>query len=131
MSDPTTVNKTASIVAGILEQLASGAEDVVIAMILADTAEVVAIPVIGQLWTAIVKLAVNRLGQYFYVNTANIATKIIIDIQVSGEASSANEAFQNLQMAVASGDKNAIKTASDDMDKAYGDLVHDDGSFSP
>jgi hypothetical protein len=132
MSDPTTVNKTAALIDGILQKIIEGAgEDVIVALILADTANIVAIPVVGVIWKAIVQVVVGKIGAYFYIQAANAMTKVIIDIQVGGEENAANQTFQNLQMAVASGDQHAIDQASKDLDAAYGALIHSDGSYSP
>jgi hypothetical protein len=131
MSDPTTVNKAAEIVSKLLEEIFSKGEDAVIALILADTAQVVAIPVVGFLWTQVVRAVVPYLGTYFYKQTAIGATKVIIDVQVDGEVSDVKNRFENLQMAVASGDQSAINLASKQLDEAYGSLIHSDGSYSP
>lgn len=132
MADPTTVNQVAAKIADILEIIIEGrGEDVAIALILADTATVVAIPVVGVIWTALVTLLVGKFGTYFYRQAALAATDIIIDFQTDGEVSNANNGFENLQMAIASGDQSAIDQASADMDKYYAALIHSDGGFSP
>lgn len=132
MSDnPITTNPLASTVNSILKGVIEGAsEKEVEALILAATPQVVAIPVVGLIYTALVDAAVSWLGQYFYIQIANAVTSIIIDAQVGGEESAANKAFQNLQSAVQSGDKAAIDLAGAKLDMAYADLIGSDGSAS-
>lgn len=115
----------------ILAALLSGTQDAAVTLILADTAGIVAIPIVGQVWSGLVRYFVGSLSSYFYAQAAAAATSIIVDMQVNEEESAATNAFQNLQMAIASGDKDVIKKASDDLDKAYASLIHYDGSASP
>lgn len=132
MADPTTTNTAASVVNAALKAAIEGASEAEVeALILAETAGIVVIPVIGVIWTAIVNWVVQNAGEYFYTQAALAMTKIIIDFQINGEESAANVGFSNLQMAIASGDPDAIKRASDDLDVAYSALIHFDGSASP
>ena len=57
-----------------------------------------------------------------------LATEIIIDDQMEIKVGEAHDSRDNLKQALASGDKDAIKKASDDFDEKYGNLVHYDGS---
>lgn len=59
-----------------------------------------------------------------------LATKIVIDHQVDKEVDTANTADGKLLKAILSGDQNEIEKASDEDDKAAGDLIHYDGSAS-
>ena len=79
---PTTQNQLASIVNDVLKGLIEGAgESAIVAAILADTAGVVAIPVIGPLYSWAISGLVSWLGKYFYVGAANVATEIIEEIR--------------------------------------------------
>jgi hypothetical protein len=131
LSEPATVNETASIVGKLLQTIFEKGDDAVVALILADTANVVAIPVVGAIWKELVRAVVSKIGTYFYKQTAMGATKVIIDMQVNGEVSVVKSRFDNLQMAVASGDPKAVELASSQLDEAYGSLIHSDGSWSP
>lgn len=127
MSDPTTVNKTASVVNEILKDIIEGSGVKAIeASVIADVPWL-GLPFIKQIFEFIL----NKVATLIYQAAAEAATKIIIDVQVNMEESSVLSSFQNLQMAIASGDQNAIKIASDDLDKAYGSLIHSDGAAPP
>lgn len=127
MSDPTTTNKVAAAINQILKSLIEGAgEDSII------TAAVAAQPWLGLPFVRqLFGFAVGWVGQYFYQQAAFAATKVIIDLQINLEESSTYSSFQNLQMAVASGDQNAITKASDDLNRSYAALIHYDGSAIP
>lgn len=127
MSEPTTVNKTANIVNQILNGLISeaGADAVKAALIVEFPW--LGLPFIKQLFSFIV----DKVAAIIYKQAAFAATKIIIDMQVNAEVGGVNDAFDNLTMAVASGDQIAIDKASANLSTAYGDLIHYDGSASP
>lgn len=127
MSDPTTTNEAARVVNEALNKLIEGAGvDAAEAALIADFPWL-GIPVVKQ----ILEWALNKIASYFYVAAANAATSIVIDVQTNVEASTALVAYQNLQMAIASGDQNAVKKASDDLSTAYGNLIHSGGWSSP
>lgn len=124
MSDPTTTNKTASVVNQILKGIIEGTGVPMIeAAVIADQPWL-GLPFIKQIFEFIL----NQVASKFYVAAANAATMIVIDCQVNLEKSAVYNAFQSLQMAVASGDQAAITKASNDLDSAYGALIHSDGS---
>lgn len=124
MADPVTNNQTASIVNDILKTvIEGGGVTATEAVIIADVPWL-GLPIIKQ----IMELILNKVAAVFYTSAANAATKLIVDIQINQEKSTVLNAFQSLQMAVASGDKDAIAKASDDLDKAYGSIIHYDGS---
>lgn len=127
MSEPTTKNKTASIVNQVLKGLIEGAgADALKAALIADNPWL-GLPIVKQLFGFIV----DKLAEAIYKQAAFVATKIIIDVQINIEEGAVNAAFDNLTMAVASGDPVAIDKASANLSKTYGDLIHYDGSASP
>lgn len=127
MSDPTTVNKTASIVNQILSGLIKGAgADAVKAALIVEQPWL-GLPFIKQLFGYIV----DKVAAVIYRQVALAATQIIIDVQINSEVGGVNAAFDNLRMAVASGDQAVIDKASNDLSNAYGNLIHYDGSASP
>lgn len=127
MGDPTTTNQTAAVVNGILKNLISG-----VGLDAVEAAAIVELPWLGwPIIKQIFELVLSKIAALIYEQAAYAATKIIIDVQVGIEESKVGPAFESLQMAIASGDQNAIALASKDLDKAYGDLIHFDGWSSP
>lgn len=126
MSDsaPNTENQAASIVNGILADIISGAGESVIEAEALAAAPWLALPFVKQIFEFIL----DKIAALIYEQAADAATKLIIDLQINAEESSASVTFANLQMALASGDATAIKKASEDLDDAYGRLIHYDGS---
>lgn len=124
MASPTTNNTTAGIVNQILKILIEGAGQASIEAALIAQYPFLAWPFVRQIMELILSYALGII----YTNAANAATAVIIDIQVNVEASAASAAFQNLQMAIASGDQSAITKASQDLDNAYSSLIHTNGS---
>lgn len=127
MSDPTTTNQTASVVNGILSNLINGA-----GITAAESAAIAEFPWLGlPIIKQIFELVLNKVASIIYDQAAYAATKVVIDVQVGLEESATGPAFQNLQMAIASGDQAAIAKASKDLDTAYSNLIHFDGWSSP
>lgn len=127
MSDPTTKNKVASAVNQILKALIEGTGvDVLEAALIAENPWL-GLPFIKQIFHFIV----GKVAAVIYTNAALAATKIIIDAQVNIEEGIVNGAFDNLTMAIASGDEVAIVRASSDLSDAYASLIHYDGSATP
>lgn len=120
---PVTVNPVATIVNQAISAAMSGGE---LAVQAAITAEVpfLGLPIISTIFGWFL----GRVESYFYVDAANAATKLIIDIQVNAEESAATKAFNDVQTAIAGGDQNAINTASAALDSAYGDIIGYDGA---
>src|SRR4029078_6324529 len=127
VDEPTTENKVAAIVNEILKAAIEGAGVKTIRGTLVASNPLLESPLLKQIFD----YSLNYLGKYFYQQAAFAATKLIIDIQVDREGSDVVSAFQNLQMAVAGNDAEAIKKASDGLTKAYASLIHYDGSASP
>lgn len=124
MSTPSTTNQAATVVNNILQNIIEGSGvSVVEAAILIDVPWL-GLPIIKQVF----EYFLNFVASYIYVDAANTATKIVIDIQVNAEESVVISNFQELQQAIASGDQNAISKASSDLDSAYGSIIHSDGS---
>lgn len=88
---------------------------------------ILGVPVIKQIF----EWVLSQVSQVIYRNAALVATDLIIDVQVNQEESQVLAAFSNLQMAIASGDERAIAQTSRDLDKAYGAIIHFDGSAPP
>lgn len=124
MADPATSNKAASVVNDILKTIIEGAGKPGIEAALIADFPWLGLPIVKQIF----EFVLSKVADLVYKDAANLATKIIIDAQVNLEKSTVIGAFQNLQMAIASGDESAIKMASNDLDKAYGSLIHSDGS---
>lgn len=127
MGDPTLENQTASTIDLILNNLIEGAGQDAIEASLITSYPWMGLPFIKQL----MEFILSQVSAEIYQGIALSLTKIIIDIQVNLEESKATSSFQNLQMALASGDQNAIKIASADLSIAYGNIIHSDGSASP
>lgn len=127
MGDPTDKNQLASVINGVLSNIINTA-----GVDAAETAAIAAYPWLGwpivrQIFDGILKVVAGEI----YKQAAYAATKIVIDVQVELEESKTSDAFKNLQMALASGDKNAIAKASSNLDVAYGNLIHMDGWAAP
>lgn len=127
MSDPTTDNKLADVVSRVLKELIEGEGKDAIEATLLQTYPFLGLPFIKQVF----EMVLNEAVQQIYINAARVSTSIIIDVQVNQESSGVLNSFQNLQMAIASGDKNAIAMASADLSVSYGNLIHSDGWSTP
>lgn len=127
MSDPTLENKAASIVNQILKELIEGAGESVVEATLIAQFPWLGLPFVKQIFEFIL----DKASGLIYQNAAMAATKIVIDIQVNQEESAVKASFDNLQMALASGDAHAIEIASADLSKSYAAIIHFDGSASP
>jgi hypothetical protein len=123
-SSPTTTNQAASVVNDVLKAIIEGAGVPEVEAAILLQAPWLGLPFIKQFF----EWGLNWVASYFYVSAANAATKIVIDVQVNMEQSNVIQSFQNLQMAIASGDQKAIEQASLDLDKSYGALIHSDGA---
>lgn len=122
---PTTVNTIAGAVNKAINAAMSVEESAVEALIIAD------IPFLGLPgFKQVLEMAVNWLGSYIYVDAAAVATSIVVDLQVSVEVTATQTAYAAAQAAIASGDQNAIQTASTNLDAAFASIIHFDGSSS-
>ena len=74
---------------------------------------------------------IGAIGTSIYKNVANVANKIVFDIQTNGENSVVVQASQAAQAAQSSGDPNAIATTTATLVNAIGNLVHSDGTATP
>lgn len=124
MSDPTTVNQTATVVNDVIKAIIEGAGVTEVEAIAVAEAPWLALPFVHWIFM----LGLNWVAKYFYTSAANAATKIVIDVQVNIEKSKVLNSFQELQQAIASGDNDAIALASKDLSSAYGSLIHSDGA---
>ncbi len=126
-NDPATLNEAASAVNQVLKTIIEGAGTTALEDALITESPWLGLPVIKQVFEFIL----DKVSNMIYQDAADAATKLIIDVQVNLEKSQVLGAFQNLQMAIASGDKNAIDQMSKDLDQVYARLIHSDGSASP
>lgn len=124
MANPTTDNKLADFINGIINALIVGGEAAAEAYIISLDPTILAIPVVKVL----IEGGLKYIGGFVYAYLARGATNLVIDIQTNGEQSKAVIAATALQMAIASGDQNVIKKAAQDASTAYGNLIHWDGS---
>jgi hypothetical protein len=85
---------------------------------------VLTLPIISQL----LDFGISEITNVLYGFLANSITAIVIDIQTSGEKSGVVNASTALTLAQASGDINAIQTATNNLVQAWGNLIHWDGS---
>lgn len=100
-------------------------EGVVEAAIIAD------LPILGYPgFKQLLELILGWVEGYFLTQASDAATKIVIDIQVNAEESTVTQAFKGAQQAIQSGDANAITQASQNLDSAFGSIIHSDGSAS-
>lgn len=127
MSGPSTTNQLASVVNQVLKSLIEGAGESAVETTLIAQYPWLGLPFVKQVF----EFVLGKVSGLIYQNAAEAATKIIIDVQVNVETGAANAAFQNLQLAVASGDTIAIAKASNALDSAYAALIHFDGSAPP
>lgn len=67
----------------------------------------------------------------FYTVSAKQLTSVVIDLQINGEKSAANQAVQGMQQAAQSGDPSAMAQSTQAFEDAFGRLAHYDGSASP
>lgn len=123
-AEPTTTDQVASAVNDVLKSIIEGAGVTAVEVSVIADVPWLGLPVIKQIF----EYFLNLVASYFYVDAANAATKLVIDVQVNLEESKVLNSFQELQQAVASGDQNAIAKASGDLDSAYGSIIHSDGS---
>lgn len=127
MSDPTTDNKVADFLNGIVNAFATGGEAAAKVYLVALAPGLFAYPLVG--WIADELL--SYLGQILSIAGQKFATQIVIDIQTNGEKSSVITAATAFQIALASGNSGAIQDAANTLSGAYGDLVHFDGWSTP
>ncbi len=119
---PQTVNSYASALNRVLSSLIETAgEGEVEALIFASAPTFFAIPVIG----------VSKFGTFFYQVAAKTTTKIIVDVQADHENSVVKNQGGALQDAIENKDPEAIKNASQNLEDAWGDLIHSDGGAVP
>lgn len=131
-SPPRTVNPYAAAVNRILSALIEGAgEGAVETAIYAATPWLSSIPVVSWIWKKIVVHYVAKYGHFFYEVAAKLSAKIITHYQANSENSDVKQSGAKLQDAIASGDKDAISKAEQEMEDAWGNLIHMDGAAPP
>lgn len=121
----TTDNTLADMVNSAISDALTLGEGVVEAAIIAD------LPILGYPgFKQLLELILGWVEGYFLTQASDAATKIVIDIQVNAEESTVTQAFKGAQQAIQSGDANAITQASQNLDSAFGSIIHSDGSAS-
>lgn len=124
---PTTDNKAAEILDGVISALMSGGEKAAEAYIIALDPAILATP----FGTWLVDEGVSYVGQILSIAGQKFANEIVIDIQANGEQSSVITTATSLQYALASGDTAAITLATKNASDAWGGLIRWDGSVQP
>jgi len=123
---PTDTDELASILNEFLRVLVTVGDKGAEAYLTGLAPEFLSLPIISGL----LDFGVSEIGQAVYTFMAQSLTSIVIDIQTNKEESSLVNATTALQLAQASGDTNAIQTATTNAVNAWGSLVHWDGSVS-
>lgn len=134
MSDPTTVNPSATAVNKIINdaiQAAEKAADTAAETALDTAAPFFAVPVIKQITDGIIEEIVSQVGNRISIGVQEVGTFLVIDTQVSSEKSGISKELANIMIAEKSGDPNAIKAAIQAYAVAQSALTHDDGSAPP
>ena len=123
MSDPTPVNSAADVVNGIIKAINSGGVTAAEAFVTALDPELLGNPIVAYFLDKGIEWLADLIQQI----EIRDATAIVIDIQTNGEQSAVIQAGAALAFANASGDKNAIEKAKQNLIGAYGSLIHFDG----
>lgn len=123
MSDPTTINTTATAIDTGIADAGSAVVNAVEGMILADV-PFLALPVVKTLWEAFF----NWIAGYFIKAAETGATFAVIDVQTGSESGALSKALQTLIQAEKTGDANAIQAAIKNYADAQSALIHSDGS---
>lgn len=105
---------------GLIGALMTGGESAAEAYVLAMDPALLTIPPIKWL----IDEGIHYIGGFITAFLARGATGLVIDIQTNGQNSSAVIAATALQYAIASGKQDAIKKATEEAAKAYGNLIH-------
>lgn len=121
---PTTTNPTATIANSVLHTLIYDVAVKAAEAEIIQAAPFMAAPVLKQ----IDELVLGYIAGKIYEKLALGATFVIIDSQTSQEAAAAHTAAAALTTALQSGDAGAITKAKADFTKAFGNLIHYDGS---
>lgn len=124
---PSTTNTAAQFVNNVIEALMEGGLEAAIVYITGVAPEAMAVPIVG--WA--VREALIYLEQIVSVAGQKAATQIVIDVQTRGEKSSVITTATALQFALAAGNAEDIRLATDNAAKAIGRLVHYGGDASP
>ncbi len=127
MSAPTVNNQAAGILNQVISILMSDGEKAAEVYLTALDPELLAIPIVQ--W--IMDQGVQYLGSLLSVMSQKLITGIVIDIQTNGEKSVVIQAAVALQIALSSGDKSAIATATVAASDAYRAAINWDGSAQP
>ena len=121
---PTTTNEAAVFFDGLVQAMITGGEDVAKAYILTTPAAFLEGPVIDVFTNWIL----DGLADAVYQQTANLVTKVVIDIQTDVEKSEIADAVASVVAAKVVGDPNALAKAYVQFDSAVANLIHSDGS---
>ncbi len=102
----------------------SGGEKAVEIYLTALAPEILGIPIVQFALDEIVQY----VGQIISVAGQHFATQVVIDLQTRGEKSDVITTAVALQIALASGNQEAIDGASQNLKDSYARLIHWDGS---
>lgn len=127
MGDPSAVNTAAGVVNGIIDAINKGGVTAAEVFITGLNPAVLGEPIIAFF----IDKGVAWLASIIEEVEIKDATAIVVDIQTNGEQSAVVQAGAALAFANASGDKDAIANARDQLIDAYADLVHFDGVAPP
>lgn len=127
MSTPTTDNKAADILNGVISALMSGGEKAAEAYLTALDPTILTVPIIAWLMDE----GVQWLGQVLSIAGQKFADNLVIDIQTNGEQSGVINACTELSLALASGNQTAIDKAKLDASSAYQAAFAFDGWSTP
>lgn len=124
---PTANNQIAEFLDQFINALVTGGEVAAEAYITSLDPALLAVPIIK--W--FVDQGVQYLGKLLSVATQKVITGLVIDIQTNGEESAVLTSATALALAQGSGDPAAVQNAVNDAIKAWGELIHWDGSAQP
>jgi hypothetical protein len=124
-TEPSNTDILAQTLNGFLEALITGGEEAGEAF-LTSLVPAFGLPVIKQL----LDFGVSEIANVLYGFIAKSITAITIDLQTNGEKSAVLGASTALQIAIASGNVNAIQQAQTAAVQAWANLIHWDGSVT-
>lgn len=122
-----TENQGLAIIDGVIDALMAGGEKAAELYLTGLAPEVMAMPIVGWL----ISEGMVYLSHIIARTEEKFVNNIVIDIQVNGERSAVITQAVALQIALSSGDIDAIKSQADKAAEAWGSLIRYDGSHVP
>ena len=123
MSTPTATNSVANFVNDLIIKFIAG-DEVVLQNYIAVQIPFLEAPVVRIFTNQVIGYICDSIRK----NITQLATAIVVDIQVNGEQSALNLAFKNLQAAIQGGNQDAITKAQKAFMDAAANLAHSDGA---